>query len=233
MKKNWKNFALIGMAALIVLLGVIIMKQVQKSTPIFVSENNASDQISVKAIQQLVSCDAKKELNATMPDKNTLSNLGLGNLLTEGYSTSQICFDSSSNRVVFILAKEKLTSPAVGIDPTCVDSCDQDVFGTIDAASGKVNSKLSVHQLGVYSESYNQSCLIDKVIPGATQATDKILFYCGSGESGGMTNWYQYEFDGDKLTSVQNMTTLDPEKFEIKSKALLNMFQYKSNSEMR
>lgn len=185
------------------------------------------------AIAKLTACDAKKESGASAPGQATLVTLGFQSLLTEGFSATQVCLDASNNRVAFILAKQNPTSPAAGVDPTCVNNCDKDIFGTINTESGALNYKRSNNQVGIYSEAYNQYCLIDKTIPGASQMNDKILFYCGSGESGGLTSWYQYEVLNDKLTSVQTMTSMDPEKFDVKSSALLKLFQYKSNADMR
>ncbi|MFH1620844.1 MAG: hypothetical protein ABIB04_02045 [Patescibacteria group bacterium] len=186
-----------------------------------------------QVISKLTTCDAKKESGAIAPDRATLIALGLESLLTEGFSATRICFDTSNNRVAFILAKQNLTSPSPGVKPTCVDSCDNDIFGTIDAGSGALYYKRSMNQLGIYSESYNQYCFIDKTMPGTSQTDDKILFYCGSGESGGLTGWYQYELSNDKLTSVQEIIESYPENFNVLSPTILKLFKYKSNAEMQ
>jgi hypothetical protein len=180
------------------------------------------------ALSKISACDAKIEQSSAMPAEDTLSVLGLKSLLEQGYNVAQICRDDSSNLVAFILAKQELTKPASDVEPTCVDNCDKVVFGTINTKSRELNYKMSSHKLGIYAEAYNQYCLIDHV-----GLNGEMFFYCGSGESGGLTDWYYYQLNSDQLTSVQSMTNLGPpETFDIKSQPLLDLFRYKSNAEM-
>ena len=226
-------------AALIILVGAgcAPAQKKQVETPV---GSEAPVQVSVidsdawkLALAKVGECDAKSESEAAVPDSKTLQDLGLQGLLDEGFTVSKICNDGMSGRVAVILAKQDLTSPAEGIAPTCVDRCDSVVFATIDTSTGALNQKKSTKKLGIFSEAYDQRCLVDQVVPATEQANDKILFYCGSGESGGLVTWYQYEFNSDTLTTVQIMTDLEPEKFDVKSPSLLPSFRYKSNADIR
>ena len=197
--------------------------------------NSPQDKAWRSVVSELSPCDAKKEAGATMPAQPDFEVFGLKDLLNGGFHVAQACYDTASHRVALILAKQSLTRPTPNSQPTCVDSCDEVEYRTFDTISGDWYSVGTVEHLGIYAEAYNQGCLIDKIIPGSRPRLDTILFYCGSGESGGMTTWYQYDLgvDSPKLVTVQTMTNLDPEKFDVKRPELLKLFKYQSNAAMR
>lgn len=158
-----------------------------------------------------------------LPDKTKLETLGFGGVMGKGYEPAVVCRDATSGLVAFIMAQKALTKPQPDAAETCVDSCDQDAIGVLNPATKVLKYVESGKKLGIYGEAYDQFCLIDKSMTGT--AGETILFYCGSGESGGLTKWYQYELDGDKLTLVQELKSMTPAPtYDVKNQDLLKQF---------
>jgi hypothetical protein len=177
------------------------------------------------AVAELSPCG---KLTGDVPDDDVLRVLGLGGILDSGYSAASICFDEQHNHIPFIMAKEELTPPT---EPTpdsrtvCVDFCDKVVFGLLHPDTKILKYIESSHHLGIYAEAYDQACHIDQVMDQASADDEAILLYCGSGESGGLSHWYQYEINGDKLTEVQALKDIGPPKtYDVKEPALLGKF---------
>ncbi len=165
-----------------------------------------------------------------LPDAATLVTLGFKSLEDNGYIPARVCYDDGSSLIAFIMAKKELTAPSAGAAPACVDSCDKVVFGLLDPKLKTLKYLESADHLGLYGEAYDQYCLIDRAYSN-TAGDERMLLYCGSGESGGLTAWYQYEFKGDKLTTVQTLTELGPpEKYDVKAPDLLQLFSRKTNA---
>lgn len=188
------------------------------------------------ALSKIPICDAKTQWTQANInfDNDILKSLGINNLIEQEYAVAQLCRDDSADRIAFILAKQELTKPAPDIEPMCVNSCDKVIFGNINTKTKEVNYKISNHHLGIYAEAYNQFCFIDKIVSSDDLAINGLLlFYCGSGESGGLTSWYSYGLGNDNLTLVQQMTNLEPETFNVKDEKLLSLFRYKSNASIK
>lgn len=135
-----------------------------------------------------------------------LETLGLSTFVTQGLNLQNVCRDEVNNRVAFTFAKEVKTSPAPGVDAMCENSCDEDVLGTIDIRSHAMTSGTltkPTERLGFYAEAYTSWCPVDHVEAGDIPSNDKLFFYCGTGEDGGATRWYVYDFASAKLTVAQ------------------------------
>jgi len=169
-------------------------------------------------------------LEQALPATPALETLGFDGLIDQGYTPARLCRDVDSRHIAFIFAKQKLTVPGPGIAPTCVDSCDQVIFGMINGDTKSLRYLESSSKLGIYAESFDQYCLIDKMLEGGQKGPEKMLLYCGSGESGGLTSWYQYDLNVDKLTTVQTLKELGPpQQFEVKDPELLKLFSRQTN----
>ncbi len=179
------------------------------------------------AVNKLPACGAAQQ---DLPDAATLATLGFKSLQNSGYAPARVCLDKGSEMIAFIMAKKELTKPTPESEPACVDSCDKVVFGLLDPKLKTLKYLESADHLGIYGEAYDQYCLIDKALNGAGSA-ERLLLYCGSGESGGLNSWYQYEFQGDKLTTVQTLLQLGPpETYDVKAPDLLQLFGRKTNA---
>jgi len=169
-------------------------------------------------------------LEQALPAPEKLRILGLQGLIDQGYAAVRICYDATSKHAAFILAKKVLTTPGPGIAPTCVDACDQDIFGVIHGDTKSLKYLESAGRLGIFGEAYDQYCLIDKELNDEETGSEKILFYCGSGESGGLAAWYQFEMKNDTLTTVQTLVEKGPpERFDVKDAELLKLFSRQAN----
>jgi len=180
-----------------------------------------------RAWDSVPACGAAEQ---PIPSAESLKILGLEGLMARGYVPARLCFDAASRHVAFILAKENLTSPGPDMAPTCVDSCDLTVFGVIHGDTKSLRYIESVNHLGIYAEAYNQYCLIDKVVDDGQNGPESLLFYCGSGEYGGLNAWYQHSLVGDKLTLVQKLLEFGPpQKLDVKETEILKLFSRQAN----
>ncbi|KKU12500.1 MAG: hypothetical protein UX17_C0048G0008 [Parcubacteria group bacterium GW2011_GWC2_45_7] len=177
--------------------------------------------ITLQNLQSIAACSATVH---QLPTKNTQEQLGIKSLLESGYEMIDACREGNE-WISFLLAKKDTGA--------CLDACDRIVFGTVDIAKKAIVTVLSQHRLGIYAEAYDQFCRIDTIVASGLSG-NKLYLYCGSGESGGFTNWYTYSFGDDSLIRVQSMTELGPpEVFDVKNADLLKKFRYKSNAEMQ
>ncbi len=184
--------------------------------------------ISLQNPELIATCDTTER---QLPAKNVQEQLGIKPLLENGYEMVDVCREGN-NQIAFLLAKNESNLLFKGTN-TCLNSCDRVAFGTVDFAKKDIVVILSQHRLGTHAEAYNQFCRIDTIVPSGLFA-DNLYLYCGSGESGGFTNWYTYSFGDDSLTKVQDMTELGPpEVFDVKNANLLKKFRFKSNAEMK
>lgn len=183
------------------------------------------------SLQNPESIPACESVERQLPTEAIQNQFGVTSLLQNGYEMIDICREGN-DKISFLLAKNEPNLLFEGTS-TCLNACDRMAFGTVDFAKKDIVVVSSQHRLGIYAEAYNQFCRIDSVVSNGLFA-DTLFLYCGSGESGGFTNWYTYSFGDDNLTQVQNMTELGPpEVFDVKDSDLLSKFRYKSNTEMR
>lgn len=194
-----------------------------------------------KFIASLSTCDAAQRFNGVArPDEQSLGEfLGINATVLASHDLNVICYDEAHNTIGLILAQQT--------ESPCIDACDEVLFGAYDlnvlpeqAEKGfiKGNLKKSEHQLGIYNEAYNSSCFFDQVIPLANDGSDfELLFYCGTGEWGGFSTWYQYLQEADELNIVQSPMLIEEHLYEfdvygVHRQRVLDRFNYKSNAEM-
>ncbi|MDD5251575.1 MAG: hypothetical protein PHT12_02985 [Patescibacteria group bacterium] len=174
------------------------------------------------AVADLSACGA---LEQAMPEQKELEAMGFGNILGKGYVPKAICHDDDMDTIAFIMAKKVLTKPTPDSPEACWDACDQDAIGMLNPKTKVLKYVESGKKIGLYGEAYDQNCLIDRAFVDSVSG-ETIYFYCGSGESGGITHWYRYVLNGDQLTLVQQLKSLQPTpQYDIKEPDMLKQFR--------
>jgi hypothetical protein len=119
-----------------------------------------------------------------------------------GYRIEDICHDPvHPERIAFILAKEEKNLIMNRPDAVCRNNCDRIVFGVADLKYVASHMIISDHRLGIYSEAYNQDCVIYSFrsnLPHNLEE-EEINFSCRTGENPDWLKWLSYRFVDDNL----------------------------------